>query len=175
MATPNDDARNGTHFAWVIIPVIVAVGALLLLMYLRHRRMRQMRAQLLSTFNEIEASGPYYAHHHPMGGLAMSPPPRGRRPRPAAPRDLGRVEGLNEFGEAPPAYAPPRKPASDQPPVLDAPPPAAVAARDSQQHLPGARSSPPAYQEAQQQSGQPNTPGSPAMPTPPQPVVVNPH
>ncbi|KAI1401406.1 hypothetical protein F4819DRAFT_458589 [Hypoxylon fuscum] len=100
----NDSGDNifATYpFSWVLVPLIIFVGAGTLLICYRYRRRQKLRARYGTNALErdLEAMG-----NHP-------------RPRPPNERRRGlylmfgsREEGLNELGEAPPAYTAPKRP-----------------------------------------------------------------
>ncbi|KAL7622930.1 hypothetical protein AAE478_006609 [Parahypoxylon ruwenzoriense] len=102
----NDSSSNifeAYPFSWVLVPLIIFVGAGTLLTCYRYRRRQKLRMRYGT--NALERD---------LEAMAHRPRPRapnGRRPdgEPRRPRRLGlgfgsRDEGLNELGEAPPAY-----------------------------------------------------------------------
>ncbi|KAI4863856.1 hypothetical protein F4820DRAFT_357851 [Hypoxylon rubiginosum] len=109
MDADDDDTSTGSifstyPFSWIIVPLVIFVGAGTLLVCYRYRRRRKMRMQYgTNALNrDLEA----------MGNQSRPRLPNERRA--GGRRGLilmfgSREEGLNELGEAPPAYTAPRK------------------------------------------------------------------
>ncbi|KAI0892318.1 hypothetical protein F4806DRAFT_480263 [Annulohypoxylon nitens] len=146
-----DDGDSGNifstyPFSWVLVPLIIFVGGGTLLMCYRYRRRRKMR--MLYGTNALERD------IEAMGRRPRQRPPNERRER--GQRRLGfgfgsREEGLNELGEAPPAYTAPQKQPEDTEGVELRP----------IQHPPGitttegpSTSRPPAYEDLQRGASQ---------------------
>ncbi|KAI0833201.1 hypothetical protein F5Y06DRAFT_184163 [Hypoxylon sp. FL0890] len=169
-----DDNDSGNIFAtypfsWVLVPLIIFVGAGTLLMCYRYRRRKKLR--MLYGTNALERDLEAMGH----------------RPRPRAPnerrargegRGLGfglgsREEGLNELGEAPPAYTAPQKQPEDTEGVELRPihqPPGTAATEGA------STSRPPAYEELQQGADRPHSPppaSSSNLPEPPPRAVLS--
>ncbi|KAI0386574.1 hypothetical protein F5Y04DRAFT_66358 [Hypomontagnella monticulosa] len=156
-------------FSWVLVPIIIFIGAGTLLLCYRHRQRQKfrMRYGTNALARDIEA----------MGNRQRPRVPSERRPR----RDgLGagfgsREEGLNELGEAPPAYTAPQKRSDDTEDIELSPvqpPPSATTAEG------GGVVRPPAYDELQQRADQSeSTAPAPAsnLPEPPPRAVLNPN
>ncbi|OTA70304.1 hypothetical protein K449DRAFT_393309 [Hypoxylon sp. EC38] len=167
-----DDNDSGNIFAtypfsWVLVPLIIFVGAGTLLMCYRYRRRKKLR--MLYGTNALERDLEAMGH----------------RPRPRAPnerrarerRGLGfglgsREEGLNELGEAPPAYTAPQKHPEDTEGVELGPiqqPPNTTATEGA------STSRPPAYEDLQRERNQSQSPPpiSPNLPAPPPRAVLS--
>ncbi|KAI1466072.1 uncharacterized protein F4812DRAFT_95968 [Daldinia caldariorum] len=162
-------------FSWVLVPIIIFIGIGLLLMCYRYRRRRKLR-MLYGTNaleRDLEAMGNRSRSRAPVEGRA-----RGGRRRLGSAYD-SREEGLNELGEAPPAYTPTQKrpdntddvelnPLQPQPQPL----PNAVATNGA------GTSGPPTYEEIQLGTDQTH-PTAPvpisSIPEPPQRAVLPPH
>ncbi|KAI8963738.1 hypothetical protein F5Y11DRAFT_136427 [Daldinia sp. FL1419] len=170
---PDDSSSNNIFatypFSWVLVPIIIFIGAGTLLMCYRYRRRRKLR-MLYGTSaleRDIEA----------MGNRSRSRAPAERRAR--GRRGLGstfgsREEGLNELGEAPPAYTPAQKRPDNTDDVELSPlqPSPSVVVADG-----AGTSRPPAYEDVQQGTDQtqPTAPGPPSnMPESPPRVVLPP-
>lgn len=167
-----DDNDSGNIFAtypfsWVLVPLLIFVGAGTLLMCYRYRRRKKLR--MLYGTNALERDLEAMGH----------------RPRPRAPnerraregRGLGfglgsREEGLNELGEAPPAYTAPQKQPEDTEGVelgpIQQPPNATVTEGAS-------TSGPPAYEDLQRERNQSQSPPltSSDLPAPPPRAVLS--
>ncbi|KAI1107068.1 hypothetical protein F4804DRAFT_298445 [Jackrogersella minutella] len=170
MDADDDDSSNifATYpFSWVLVPLIIFVGGGTLLLCYRYRRRKKLR--MLYGTNALERDIE-----------AM-----GRRSRPRAPNErrargerhgLGfgfgsREEGLNELGEAPPAYTAPQKQPEDTEGVELGPiqpPPSAVVTEGA------STSRPPAYDELQRAAdqSQSTTPSTTNLPEPPPRAVL---
>ncbi|KAI1389837.1 uncharacterized protein F4822DRAFT_399935 [Hypoxylon trugodes] len=100
----SDDTDSGNifstyPFSWVLVPLIIFVGAGTLLVCYRYRRRRKLRMQYGTSALERDIEA--------MGNRSGSRAPNERRTRERRGLGLGfgsREEGLNELGEAPPAY-----------------------------------------------------------------------
>ncbi|KAI1140455.1 hypothetical protein F5Y05DRAFT_318759 [Hypoxylon sp. FL0543] len=172
MDTDDSDSNNifATYpFSWVLVPLIIFVGAGTLLMCYRYRRRKKLR--MLYGTNALERDLEAMGH----------------RPRPRAPnerrargegRGLGlglgsREEGLNELGEAPPAYTAPQKQPEDTEGVELRPiqqPPSTTATEEA------STSRPPAYEDLQPGANQPHSPpptSSLNLPEPPPRAVLS--
>ncbi|XXH03603.1 hypothetical protein Hte_010008 [Hypoxylon texense] len=95
-------------FSWIIVPLVIFVGAGTLLVCYRYRRRRKLRMQYGT--NALNRDLEAMAH--------QSRPRLPNERRPGGRRGLilmfgSREEGLNELGEAPPAYTAPRKQPED--------------------------------------------------------------
>ncbi|KAI2473208.1 hypothetical protein F4781DRAFT_225370 [Annulohypoxylon bovei var. microspora] len=149
MDTDDDDSGNifSTYpFSWVLVPLIIFVGGGTLLMCYRYRRRKKLR--MLYGTNALEQD------IEAMGRRPRPRPPNERRER--GQRRLGfglgsREEGLNELGEAPPAYTAPQKQPEDTEGVELRPiqqPPGIMATEGA------STSRPPAYAELQRGADQ---------------------
>ncbi|OTB09067.1 hypothetical protein M426DRAFT_131737 [Hypoxylon sp. CI-4A] len=146
---PNDNDNDNSSdsifstypFSWVLVPLIIFVGAGTLLMCYRYRRRRKLR--MLYGTNALEQD------LEAMGNR-LRPRPNERRTRERRVLGFGigsREEGLNELGEAPPAYTAPQKRPDDTEDMELRPlpqPTSAVATEEA------STSRPPTYEEIQQ-------------------------
>ncbi|KAI2625826.1 hypothetical protein GGR54DRAFT_516429 [Hypoxylon sp. NC1633] len=144
-----DDGNSGSifstsPFSWVLVPLVIFFGLGAFLIWYRYRRRQKLRMRYGTNALERDLE-------------AM-----GNRPRPRIPTDrrtgrdrrlifgLGsREEGLNELGEAPPAYTAPQKRPDDTEAIELAPihhPPGATTVEGA------GTSGPPAYDELQRVS-----------------------
>ncbi|EMR63096.1 hypothetical protein UCREL1_9971 [Eutypa lata UCREL1] len=187
----DDDGSGRYPYGWFVIPVVGAIALACVVMLLRYRRRKLVRTLTSYRNNalrqDIETMGPP-RHHRPWnlartgvsagqnGGVAAGPGP-GHGP--VANR---RNEGLNEFGEAPPAYTAQKQQSAVEEIELGhmgssqvnvALPPAVAtttSATTTSEH-----GSPPSYIEAQQTTvgSSPNSINSPhGGPDRPPPVVL---
>ncbi|KAI1808069.1 hypothetical protein F4811DRAFT_333673 [Daldinia bambusicola] len=160
-------------FSWVLVPIIIFIGVGVLLMCYRYRRRRKLRMLYGTSALERDLEA--------MGNRSRSRAPVERRAR-GGRRGLGsaygsREEGLNELGEAPPAYTPPPKRPDniedvELNPLQPQPLPNAVAANGA------GTSGPPTYEEIQlgADQTQPTAPvPTSSIPEPPQRAVLPPH
>ncbi|KAI1475266.1 hypothetical protein F4774DRAFT_414030 [Daldinia eschscholtzii] len=171
--------HSGSHnifatypFSWVLVPIIIFIGVGTLLMCYRYRRRRKLRMLYGTSALERDLEA--------MGNRSRSRAPTERRAR-GGRRGLGsgydsREEGLNELGEAPPAYTPAQKrPDNAEDVELNPlqPLPTAVVATNG-----AGTSGPPTYEELQLGTGQtqPTAPDpTPSVPEPPQRAVLPPN
>ncbi|KAI1380820.1 hypothetical protein F4677DRAFT_199423 [Hypoxylon crocopeplum] len=128
-------------FSWVLVPLIIFVGAGSLLVCYRYRRRQKLR--MLYGTNALERD------LEAMGHRSRPRMPNERRTgRERGLFGLGsREEGLNELGEAPPAYTAPQKRPDNTEAIELAPmqqPPGMVATEGA------STSRPPAYDELHQ-------------------------
>lgn len=109
METQQGDAEPtgpfGKHpFAWVMVPLVALAVVCVWITCLRLRRSRQLALAGVAAIQDPESlrrrqqMRPMGASRWQWGG--QEAPPGSRRPRNGGSRE----EGLNEFGEAPPAY-----------------------------------------------------------------------
>lgn len=180
----DDDSGSQYPFWWIVVPVVIAIAIACMVTLLRYRR-RQLRRTLAGCNSalrrDIEAMGPP-SNHRPARATAAGRPwyhssSAGQwRMRPNGLSRFARHhdEGLNELGEAPPAYTPPRQKeqsAVDEvelghiaPPQADVTvPPTAATATPAASDVPE-QGGPPPYNEAQQASGLRPIPESMASP-----------
>ncbi|KAI0164234.1 hypothetical protein GGR52DRAFT_111452 [Hypoxylon sp. FL1284] len=180
MDSDDDDSSSGSifstyPFSWIIVPLVIFVGAGTLLVCYRYRRRRKLRMQYgTNALNrDLEAMGP----------RSRSRPPNERRA--GGRRGLimmfgSREEGLNELGEAPPAYTAPQKQPEDTEGVeLTRVEQSTSATSTTGVDGPGT-SRLPAYEDLQRESSrvQPTTPtpaSPPNIPEPPPPAHLNAH
>lgn len=108
------DSSQGTDrhsvFTWVLIPLCILVAFAIILSVIRYKRRKSQRNMrgIAMLQQDVEAMGPNRVRRAPDGRWQWVV----RDPRYGSQRMdvLGsRTEGLNEFGEAPPAYTPPQK------------------------------------------------------------------
>ncbi|KAI1650285.1 hypothetical protein F4815DRAFT_172121 [Daldinia loculata] len=171
-----DDSGSGNIFAtypfsWVLVPIIIFVGVGTLLMCYRYRRRRKLRMLYGTSALERDLEA--------MGNRSRSRAPAERRTR-GGRRGLGpdlgsREEGLNELGEAPPAYTPAQKRPDNTDDIELSPLQPSPGAVDTDG--PGT-SRPPTYEELQQGADltQSTTPVATSnIPEPPPRAVLPPH
>ncbi|KAK7753932.1 hypothetical protein SLS62_004030 [Diatrype stigma] len=190
----NDGTAGSKYpYGWFVIPVVVAIALACVVMLLRYRRKKLVRTMNGYRNNalrqDIETMGPP-RHHRPWnlasrtnsnvpyagyynsssggGGAALGPGPG---PGPGlvgrGPVASGQNEGLNEFGEAPPAYTARQKQQSaveaielnnmgrSQVDMIVPPPAVATTTTATPIATLPAQSSPPPYSEAQQTNTSP--------------------
>ncbi|KAI2605807.1 uncharacterized protein GGS25DRAFT_523481 [Hypoxylon fragiforme] len=170
---PNADQSDSGNifanypFSWILVPLIIFVGVGTLLLCYRYRRRQKLRMQYGTSALERDIEA--------MGRRSRSRVMHDRRTRE---RGLGigvgsREEGLNELGEAPPAYTAPQKRPDNGEDVELSPiqPLSGVAVIDG-----AGTSSPPTYDELRQQPAHPpqSTVPTPTsnMPEPPPRAVL---
>lgn len=160
----NDGSDSGYPSGWFVIPIVgvIALGCVITLLRYRRRKLRLALAGYRNNAlrRDIDAMGPRPWYMTRSAAAAGHRREGATGPAPAA---SGRYEGLNEFGEAPPAYTARH---NKQPGVDDIelghigrsqadvpPPPPAVAAPVTTTAVTTAPepSNPPPYNDAQQQ------------------------
>ncbi|KAI6092259.1 hypothetical protein F4821DRAFT_159831 [Hypoxylon rubiginosum] len=160
-------------FSWIIVPLVIFVGFGTLLVCYRYRRRRKMRMQYgTSALNrDLEAM------------------PHQSRPRLPNERRAGgrrglilmfgsREEGLNELGEAPPAYTAPRKRPEDTEGVELTPVQQSTSTTSTTAVEGTGANGLPTYEDLQREPTRPNptTPTSPPnFPEPPPPAHISTH
>ncbi|KAI2638887.1 hypothetical protein GGS26DRAFT_543122 [Hypomontagnella submonticulosa] len=162
----SDDGESGSGnifetypFSWVLVPIIIFVGVGTLLLCYRYRRRRKLRMQYGTNAlaRDLEAMG-------------NQPRPRMTSDRRARRDGLGagfgsREEGLNELGEAPPAYTAPQKRSDDTEDIelspIQQPPGATTAVGAGVGRL-------PAYDELQERADRPESTAPPSTSNPPE-------
>lgn len=204
----DDDGGAGSKYpyGWFVIPVVGAIALACVVMLLRYRRKKLVRTlngyRNNALRQDIETMGPPRHHHRPWnlasrtnsnvpfagynnnsggGGAALGPGPG---PRPGLGRGRGSVasgqnEGLNEFGEAPPAYTARQKEQSAVEEIelnnmgrsqvdVTVPPPAAATTTTTTTPIATipAQHSPPSYIEAQRSNSSPPPPLDPPVDSP---------
>ncbi|KAF3013968.1 hypothetical protein E8E14_006885 [Neopestalotiopsis sp. 37M] len=118
----NDDSDSsgsafdvGTSpFAWILVPICILVVAAIIITVFRYRRRNKQRTShgMVALQRDLEALGPNRVRRstNTRWQWAGDGPRNGRR----VGIGIGsREEGLNELGEAPPAYSPPQKNSND--------------------------------------------------------------
>ncbi|KAI0594622.1 hypothetical protein F4775DRAFT_422153 [Biscogniauxia sp. FL1348] len=166
----DDDSDNSGiayyPFAWVLIPIVFFGLIAVLLTCYRYRRRRRTQAM----WEQQQQPLHHRLYPPPLRGggggdlEAMVPPGRAR------PRRFGfgsRDEGLNELGEAPPAYT---APSQKHPVVVDVA--NGVELRDLADAEVGTSGRLPRYDEAQQQGQQRQEGGATATVAPPPRAVL---
>ena len=176
----DDDEENdpGSQypFWWIVVPIVLAIAIACMVMLIRHRR-RQLRRTLAGCNNalrrDLEAMGPL--RNRPAGAATAGRPWYRVRPGGSVGYWRGGLggpcgvlrphdEGLNEFGEAPPAYSPSgQKEHSDVEEIelgrvgtsqadlpVPPPPPVVTTATPAAGSVPERDGSPPPYNEARQ-------------------------
>lgn len=109
----DDDSYSNSPFKWVVVPIAMLVMAAIILFVLRVRqRKKQIQSQGINALQrDVEAMGPDRARH--TGDTRWQWAEGTRAGRRLGLGVRGRDEGLNELGEAPPAYSPPTKKPGD--------------------------------------------------------------
>ncbi|KAI1778265.1 hypothetical protein F4818DRAFT_291852 [Hypoxylon cercidicola] len=175
MDADDDDSSSGSIFAtypfsWIIVPLVIFVGAGTLLVCYRYRRRRKLRMQYGT--NALNQDLEAMAH--------QSRPRLPNERRAGGRRGLilmfgSREEGLNELGEAPPAYTAPRKRPEDTEGV-ELTPVEQSTSTTSTTAVQSTSAGLPAYEDLQRDpSGpQPTALTSPSnLPEPPPPAHIN--
>ncbi|ETS82212.1 hypothetical protein PFICI_07214 [Pestalotiopsis fici W106-1] len=159
-------------FAWILVPICILVVAAIIITVFRYRRRNKQRNShgMVALQRDLEALGPNRVRRstNTRWQWAGDGPRNGRR----VGIGIGsREEGLNELGEAPPAYSPPQKNPNDDVELHDyvaSPTVHEPSATPPSQVL-------PAYGEAQHGHNVPNPPGNTldgASPSAPAPAVL---
>ncbi|KAI0134693.1 hypothetical protein BJ170DRAFT_679575 [Xylariales sp. AK1849] len=99
---PDNDSNpfDGHPFTWVLVPICILVAAAICIAFFRYRKRNALRRDLEATQTGPSQLG---RDHRSMWG-ADRRHPHGQRRRRTGVGVGSREEGLNELGEAPPAY-----------------------------------------------------------------------
>lgn len=110
---------GASPFAWILVPICILVVAAIIITVFRYRRRNKQRGSrgMNALQRDLEAMGPdRVRHHHTTATTGGRWQWTGDGPRNGRRVGIGigsREEGLNELGEAPPAYSPPQKNPND--------------------------------------------------------------
>ncbi|KAH6655501.1 hypothetical protein BKA67DRAFT_657435 [Truncatella angustata] len=118
----SDDGGNSSSnsewpdspFKWVLVPICILIVAAFIVTFLRYRKRHKQRNSrgMTALERDLEAMGPNRVRR--TGSTRWQWVSDGQRTGRRVGLGVGsREEGLNELGEAPPAYAPPPKSSED--------------------------------------------------------------
>ncbi|KAK8138737.1 hypothetical protein PG984_002117 [Apiospora sp. TS-2023a] len=172
---PDFDGNGGNSahpFTWVMVPIVVLAIAAVLMTCMRYRRRNKMLRAFGANLpdRDLEAS----RYRRPAGASRWQWAGAGDVPRATGRRRFGlgvasREEGLNELGEAPPAYS--KSPQQDSHIELGTPAASVAPPTTGTQAAPGLRgsgdvraSSPPAYDGS--------SPNESTIPSAPPPAIL---
>ncbi|ORY65343.1 uncharacterized protein BCR38DRAFT_409054 [Pseudomassariella vexata] len=159
-------AWNSHPFRWILVPILILLVAAAIITCLRYKRRMQYRGYgINASERDLEGQGQNRRPNSRWQWAGADAPQGAGRRRPGFGFGLAnREEGLNELGEAPPAYTPSHKRANTEEDVeledVTRPTPQSSLSQSNLQTLPEARpdvASPPGYDEA----SQPPWPASP--------------